>query len=190
MSRLSSYKSSVPSFQQLPEGTHTVRLVSYKETNSSLNYDGTPKASQPEYVDTTEQLAITVVSVDGKGSMTHRLNAMGYLKYEKLTDKEIKSGKFSNIRGYACAKNKNGQLERIVDETNTAACDNIIDQFMNAVGMGEGSSIDDLRDEAIAKQTPFNIVVVNDEYDGKDQYRIKSFKKVSVEEAVETDLER
>jgi hypothetical protein len=190
MGRLSNYKSKAPEFQKLGEGTFNVRLVTVKETDSAHNYDGTVKEKLPEYVDVTEQLAITVVSTEGKGGMTHRLNGEGYLRFSELTDEEVKSKKFVNINEYACAKNAQGKLERIPDEKKTAACDNIIDQFMAAIQMPEGSGLDDITDEAIAKRTEFQIVVVNDEWDGKDQFRIKAFKKVAVEADATADLER
>jgi hypothetical protein len=189
MGRLSDYKSKAPEFQKLSEGTHNVRLVAVKETDSAHNYDGSLKDPLPEYVDVTEQLAITVVSTEGKGGMTHRLNAEGFTKFSDLTDEEIKSKKFTNVNGYACAKNKQGKLERIPDDKKTAACDNIMDQFMAATGLPEGSSLSDL-DEAIQNRSEFAVVVVNDEYDGKDQYRIKSFKKATAEITADADLER
>ena len=188
MRRFASYQSKAPEFQKLSEGTHSVRLVSVKETDSAHNYDGTLKENLPEYVDSTEQLAITVVSTEGKGGMTHRLNAEGYVKFAELTDEEIKSKKFTNVNGYACARNKAGKLQRIPDEKKTQSCDNIMDQFMASTGLPEGSSIDDL-DNVIQSKAEFQVVVINDEYDGKDQFRIKSFKKASALVAATADLE-
>ena len=188
MGRFSSYVSKAPEFQKLGEGTHNVRLVSVKETDSAHNYDGTLKENLPEYADATEQLAITVVSTEGKGGMTHRLNAEGYTKFADLTDEEIKSKKFINVNDYACAKNKAGQLVRVPDEKKTKSCDNIMDQFMAATGLPEGSSIEDL-DEVIQSKAEFQVVVINDEYEGKDQYRIKSFKKAAASVPATADLE-
>lgn len=188
MGRLSNYKSKAPEFQKLGEGTFNVRLVAVKETDSAHNYDGTLKEHLPEYVDVTEQLAITVVSTEGKGGMTHRLNAEGYVKFADLSDEEIKSKKFFAVGDYACAKNKAGKLERIPDEKRTASCDNIMDQFMAATGLPEGSSIEDL-DLAIQNKNEFQVVVINDEYDGKDQFRIKAFKKAAVAVTTENDME-
>ena len=188
MGRFSSYQSKAPEFQKLGEGTHTVRLVSVKETDSAHNYDGTLKENLPEYTDATEQLAITVVSTEGKGGMTHRLNAEGFLRFADLTDEEIKSKKFTNVNEYACARNKANKLVRIPSEKKTAQCDNIMDQFMASTGLPEGSTIADL-DDVIQSRAEFQVVVVNDEYDGKDQYRIKSFKKAAVAASQTADLE-
>ena len=180
MSKLSNYKSKAPEFQKLPEGAHGVRLVSYKETDSFHNYDGSLKEKLPAYVNACEQLAITVVSLSGKGGMTHRLNLEGYPKFSELTDAEVQSGKFTDVNGYACAMNKaTGKLERISDPIRTATCENILDQFFSAIGMKEGSGIDAL-DTAIAEHYPMDIVVTNEPYDGADQFRITRFRKATV----------
>ena len=57
----------------------------------------------------------------------------------------------------------------------------IMDQFFASTGLPVGSGINDL-DTAIAEKMPLSITVVNDPYDGQDQLRIKSFRKVKVEE--------
>jgi len=102
----------------------------------------------------------------------------------------VKSKKFTNINGYACAVNPSSKkLERIPDEGKTKSCDNILDQFMAACKMEEGSGLDEL-DGVIANQTEFQVVVINDEYDGKDQFRIKAFKKAQVLVEVNEDLEK
>jgi hypothetical protein len=181
MSKLSNYQSKAPEFMKLSEGNHDVRLVSYKETDSFHNYDGSLKAELPEYSNPCEQLAITLVAIKG-GGITHRLNLEGYVKFSELTTKEIQSGKFSDVNGFACAINqKTKKLERIVDENKTVTCMNIVDQFFASTGLPVGSGINDL-DTAIAEKMPLSITVVNDPYDGQDQLRIKSFRKVKVEE--------
>jgi hypothetical protein len=181
MSKLSNYQSKAPEFMKLSEGNHDVRLVSYKETDSFHNYDGSLKAELPEYSNPCEQLAITLVAIKG-GGITHRLNLEGYVKFSELTTKEIQSGKFSDVNGFACAINqKTKKLERIVDENKTVTCMNIVDQFFASVGLKEGSTLNDLN-TAIAEKMPLSITVVNDPYDGQDQLRIKSFRKVKVEE--------
>jgi hypothetical protein len=189
MTKLSNYVSKTPEFQKLPEGSHGVRLVSYKETDSFHNYDGSMKEVLPEYCNPCEQLAITVVSVAGKGGITHRLNMEGYTKFADLTDKEVQSGKFTDIAGYACAVNpKTKKLERIPDAGKTVTCENILDQFFSAVQLKEGSTINDL-DTAIADKYPFEIVVVNEPYDGADQLRISRFRKATVATARKVDIE-
>lgn len=188
MSKLSSYKSSPVSSNLLKAGNHTVTLIKAIETNSFTSFDGEVKDKLPAWFNPTEQFAVQVAN--GSGVLTHRMQLQGWLKYSDLTDKEVKSGKFTNEAGYACAKNKKGQLVRIEDEAKTAQCFRIFDRFMHAIGAPEGSGVDAV-DEAIANKTQFNIVVVNDDYDGKDQLRISSFKRQEavVEKSFE-DLER
>ena len=159
----------------LPVGEHRVRLAQAFETDSFRNSDGSLKADLPSWKTPTDQLYMLCVSVEGKGSIGHRLQGKAWRKFDQLTDAEIASKKFINVDGYACVKAKDGSVDRIPDEKGLEACSRIFDRFMNAVGLPEGSTIEDL-DGVIADKTEFLIVVVNDEYEGKDQYRIKSFK--------------
>jgi hypothetical protein len=187
MTKLSNYKSKTPEFQKLPEGENEVRLVSYKPTDSFHNYDGTLKDVLPAYTNPCEQLALTFVSTKGAGGMTHRINMEGYPRYSELSDEEIKSGKFTDVNGYACSVNKkSGKLERTPDKNRTAVCENILDQFFGAIGLPEGSGIDDL-DIAIAEKTPLMVMVVNEPYEDKDQLRISRFKKAQSAVAIETE---
>jgi hypothetical protein len=188
MSKLADYQSKTPEFQKLPEGVQKVRLVSYKETDSFHNYDGSLKNELPEWANPCEQLAITVVSTSGKGGLTHRLNMEGYVKFSELTTEEVKSGKFTDVNGYACAKNKSGKLVRIVDEGKTKTCENILDQAFAAIGMEEGSGVADL-DTAIADKKEFDILVVNEPYEGADQLRIKSFRKIKADATGKVEVE-
>lgn len=189
MSRLSSYKSKTPEFQKLEEGDQIVRLASYKETDSFHNYDGTMKDPLPDYSNPTEQLVITVVSTSGKGALTHRLNLDGFVRFSELTEKEVRSGKFEDVLGYACAKDpKTKELVRLTDEARTRTCEGILDQMFAAMNVSEGSGIEAL-DEAIADKAEFVVRVTREEYEGKDQYRIGAFKKVSAMKEVTSDLE-
>lgn len=187
MNKLSNYSSKAPEFQKLPEGENMVRLASYKVTDSFHNYDGTLKSNLPQFVNPTEQLAITCVSVEGKGGITHRLNMDGYLRMNQLSDKELQSGKFIDIDGYACAKNKDGQIVRLIDEERTRTCEGILDQFFSATGLPVGSTLEDL-DTVIAEKAEFIVKVTKDTYADKDQYRISSFRRVSASVKAETDI--
>lgn len=191
MNRLDAYKSKAPEFHKLSAGEHSVRLVSYKATDSFHNYDGTVKSNLPQYANPTEQLVITVMGTSGQGGLTHRINMEGFVRYSDLTEKEVKSGKFVEIEGYACAKNSQGQLCRLTDESRTKTCEGILDQFMNATGLPEGSGIDDL-DTVIATKAEFNVKVAVELYDDKEQFRIVGFKKaasVTATKLVTSDLE-
>jgi len=188
MNKFNSYKSKPVVSQLLPAGEHRVKLISIMETDSFTSHDKTVKDNLPEWSNPTDQLLIHVVSIDNKGSLIHRLQGQGWLKFADLTDNEVKSKKFTNIDGYACAK-VDGKIMRIEDPAKTATCDRILDRFMNAVGAPEGSDLDYLN-TAIARGTEFNVIVVNDEYEGKDQLRIKAFKPVQAEVLVKDDLEK
>lgn len=189
MNKLEIYKSKTPEFQQLKEGDWNVRLVRYQATDSFHNFDGSLKSNLPAYVNPTEQLVITVVNNEGRGGITHRLNMDGYVRYSELTEKELKSGKFIDIAGYACAKDpKTGEIKRIPDEARTATCEGMLDQFMAATGLPVGSTINDL-DDVIQGKVQFGIRVTVEEYENKPQYRIGSFRKAGILKAVEADLD-
>jgi len=189
--KLESYASKLPEFQKLPEGDNEVRLVSYKPTDSFHNFDGTLKDPLPEYVNATEQLIITVVGTDPKkGGLTHRLNLDGYLRYSELTDKEIQSGKFEDVDGYACARDpKSKELVRLTDEGRTKTCLGIIDQMFAAMQIPVGKGIEAL-DGIITEHRPFIVKVTRGQYNDRDQYRIGAFKKaVVVLQPEESELE-
>lgn len=189
MNKLTDYKSKAPEFQQLKEGDHNVRLVRYQPTDSFHNFDGSLKENLPEYVNPTEQLVITVVSAAGRGGITHRLNLDGYVRYSELSDKELKSGKFIDINGYACSEDpKTEEIKRVTDEARTATCEGMLDQFMAATGLPVGSGIDDL-DEVIASKKEFGIRVTKEVYEDKAQYRIGSFRKAGIIKPVTADLD-
>jgi hypothetical protein len=189
MSKISSYKSKTPVFMKLPLGQNEVRLVSYKDTDSFHNYDGTVKENLPEFENPCEQLAITVVSVAGNGGLTHRLNLEGYVPFSKLSAKQIESGEYIDVNGYACMLNsKTNKLVRLIDNKNTEVCEGILDQFFSALGMPEGSGIEAL-DNAIAEKKAFTVNVTNEPFEGRDQLRISRFGKVAVKKAETSDID-
>lgn len=180
MGKLSGYTSKAPEFQKLDKGDQNVRLVSYKETDSFHNYDGSIKENLPSYTNPTEQLVITVVSTSGKGGLTHRLNLDGYTRFSELTPKEVASNKFVEVDGFACAKDtKTGKLVRLTDEGRTTTCEGIIDQMFAAMQIPAGNGIEAL-DEVIQEKREFIVNVTKEDYQGKDQFRIGSFKKARV----------
>jgi hypothetical protein len=171
------FKVEKPTFQLLPEGEHLVRLTSVSAITSFDQYNGEKKDKMPEWGNATPQLAITVVSAeDGKsGGITHRLNGCGYVKFDDLSEKEIKSGKYESIEGFAC-KEVAGVIVRIESEKNTQACANIINGFAASLKIPEGENLMDGIKKAIAEKTAFMVTVSIEDYDGKDQYRISKFK--------------
>ena len=181
------YSSSTPEFQQIGEVTrHSFRLSAFKLLDSFQNYDGSDKEELPVWEDPVPQLAVVAVSTEGKGGITHRFNGCGYVKFDDLSKKDVESGKFEDVKGYAVTE-KDGHKVRKEDPVKTQSCLNILNQFYSALGMKEGSSIDDLN-RAIEDGYTFMADVVNDPYDGRDQFRLTRFRKASaVEEPAESD---
>lgn len=177
-----------PEFNLLGVGEHNVRLIRAEETDSFSQFNGEEKKSLPLWKDRTPQLAVTVVSAeDGKsGGLTHRLNGLGYIKYNDLSDDQKESGDYEDVQGYACVLNEEGDLVRIMSEERSKQCKNILNQFAAAVGGKEGDNLGDTLTRAIANKTTFKATVVNDEYDGKEQLRLSRFKAVA---NVMTELE-
>lgn len=184
-----SFKVAEPQFVSLEPGNHRVRLVKYEETSSFMKLSGDPKDNLPEWKDPTPQLAITVVAVTkGKsGGMTHRLNGLGYKKYSELTNEELESGDYSDSHGYAVSADAEGDPVREVSDEHSKECNNIMNQFAAALQIPVGSKLEKGLDKAIADKLEFDIVVVNEPYEGRDQLRISRFKAVKAK--VEASLE-
>jgi hypothetical protein len=194
MGRLSNYSSKQPSSQLLKEGEHDVRLISVIECTSfnqlkAMNIAG-DKEKLPEWKNPTDQVAIMVGN--SEGAITHRINLQGWKRYAELTDKELASGKFEDIKGFACEKTKKG-LMRIEDADRTATCERILDHFIWALGYPEGTNAQDCVDNAIAEKKIFGVVIVAETWEESDaeQLRITKFvkKESEVKEKKTIDLE-
>jgi len=188
MSFLSSKKVGDVQFKKLDLGNQIVRLLIAEETNSFQQFNGSPKENAKPWADPTPQVAITVVSAEpGKsGSVSHRLNLLGYVRYDELSDeqKAEKKGKelvFENLDGYACTRNEDGDMVRITDDVKTETCDNILNQFAHAIGMKKDESfVDDngkLFSRAIADETKFQVTVVSKPFNDREQLRLTKFKE-------------
>lgn len=180
-----SFKTEKPAFQSLTEGSHLVRISRVELITSFQKYDGSPKEKLPEWQNATPQLAVTVIAAeDGKsGAMTHRFNGCGFIKYDDLTTKQVKSGKFEEINGYACYVDKDNDTIRLESEEKTIACQNILNQFAAALQIKEGSDLMEALAVVIAEQTTFRADVTKEDYEGKDQYRLAKFKAVTTVKA-------
>ena len=167
-------------FQSLKAGEHVVRLAKYQQTDSSLQFDGKAKDVAHDYLDATPQLAITVVEVNGAGGLTHRLNGCGYVKFDDLSEKDLESGLYVDVEGYACFEDNDGDLVRKQSEEKTAICTDILMQFVTALGIAEGTALIKGLDKAIEDKYEMRITVTNEPYEGKDQLRISKFNTVAV----------
>lgn len=181
-------KTAEPKFLNLGEGDHRVRITTVKFTDSFTQFSGEPKEQEHGYADATPQWVIKMQSTEGKGSMFHRLNKLGYVRFEDLSEKDQQSGEYTNVEGYACTENKSGKLVRMVDEQRTQGANNIIDGLGHALGLTgleEHEALEKAWDEGIE----FGIRVVNEPYDGKDQMKVKNFFPVSSDASVEEEAE-
>jgi hypothetical protein len=176
------FKVSKPEFNLLPVGDHVVRLIRAEEVTSFQQFNGDEKIELPAWKDATPQLATTIVAAEeGKsGGLTHRFNGRGYLKMSELSKKQLASGDYEDVQGYACSMNSDDQLVREVSEQHTKECANIINQFANALGVKEGSKLGPALQKAIADQTKFRVTVVNEPYKDKDQFRLSRFRPMTV----------
>lgn len=191
MGILSSYESKQPMSQLLKEGVHIVKLLKYTECTSFDELKGMKvigqKETLPEWCNPIDVLAIEVANKNGV--LVHRQHLAGAGRYSELTDKQLQSGLYEDIEGFACKKTKNG-LERIDDPTRTATCLRILDHFLWALGQPEGTNALVCMDNAIADQTEFQITVVKEPWETGDQYRISKFERIgAVADKVSADLE-
>jgi len=180
-----------PAVTLLPEGENRVRLASAKDMSSFEDNDGGDKSDNFEWDVPTPQFGITVVSVDGLGSLMHRLNGEGHVREDELSEEQIASGEFEGLSGIACYTNEDGEVERLVSKKRTASCDSIFNNFTSALGCDEGKSVGAEIKRAIAEQTEFIVSVTVSDYDGKMQTRIAKFKKAgsAVSKTIDADFE-
>ena len=173
-------------FVKPKEGEQPMRIIRYSLTDSFHDYDGTtpkeevnPDWVKPDWINPVDQMALTcVVAKEGEiGGMTFRLNNNGVLKFAKLSEKQLASGKYQDSDGYATTANIDGEIVRVEDPANTRHCNNIIGQLTMALGFPEGADFVECVEEAIANQTVFTATVSKGSYDGRDQYNLTKFRK-------------
>ena len=165
----------------------SVKISRYQMTDSRHNFDGTDKENLPEYEDGTPQLAVVFVSTTGDGVITHRYNGQGFKKYADLPAKDIQSGRFLDIDGYACTRDKKGNVVRIEDEQKTEACKSILSGLFNSLGLPVGSGMDGL-DRAVQDGYELAIDVVSEDYEGKEQLRVKRTRKAGEQSEAQKSL--
>ena len=173
-----SFQVAKPAMTLLTAGEHRVRILSLRMTDADHKLDGTPKDEQKPWVGEHTQLAITFGGVKG-GLITNRFNSKGFERYDELDDKQRASGLFTNVEGFACIKNKKGQLERVESVAKTTECINIINKFAAAIDAVEGESLVDTIEAAIADKRELIVVVKADTYKGKDQVVVSAYKKAA-----------
>ena len=195
-----SFTSKKAEFAQIGEvSNHEFAIGKIMQTGSFHKLDGTLKDPLPAWSDECPQYAMTFFSTTEKDKdgnrlgITRRFNGLGYVKYEELTREQQESGKFSDEKGYACEIAKDEKKYRLVSPERTGACRNILNQLFVAIGMKEGSTLNDLEDRAIADQYPVKATVTRDSYtdeetgETSDQFNIGKFRRpdIKAEEVTE-----
>jgi hypothetical protein len=183
---LTNYVSKQPTGGLLKEGTHVVNLAGVVEctsfdTISNLKVSG-QKADLPAWINPIDVLAI--LAVNKNGSIFHRIHLGGAKRFNELTDKELQTGSYEEVQGFACKKTKLG-LVRVEDEDRTSACMNILDHFIWSLGEPAGTPALTCIERAIANKTQFQITVIREPWETGDQYRISKFTRI--EGAVDAD---
>ena len=172
MSYFKGMKVTEPTYRNLGSGMHLVKMTLAEETNSFVNFDGTLKAKLPKWSDPTPQIVCRFAGEDG--SIFHRFNGAGYRRFDELSEEEIKSGKYSNVDGYACTT-KNGKFYRVQDPDRTEQAISILSQALMAFGVNPDTDIIEAFEQVIADSTEINIRIEAEVYNGKDQYEVTQF---------------
>jgi len=178
------FKSEKPKVNLLAVGKHIVSLVKVFMINSFMNMNGSMKDDQP-WDEPTDQLGITFVNEKGE-IISHRFNGEGFLHTDSVDPDEMIALGLVDLNGYACKDLGNGKYQRVTSEENSEACKNILNQFLWACGLEEGSTIQDLIDKK--DDLSLEIEVIETEWDGKTRKEIKSFRQTT-EEAVQAELD-
>lgn len=181
-----SFVSEEVSSQVLPAGEHRCVLLKAYVIHSMMDNKGNPKENKTtEYQDVTTQVYTEFGSTENKGAIANRYNIEGFLAYDKLSDEEKESGKFTcSEDGYAMIE-KNGKFYRVNSEENTAAAHRILSDAFKAMGIPVGSGLEAM-DDVIAEKREVIVVVKDNDYNGKTTQVVSHLKTaVAVEEAAE-----
>ncbi len=177
-----SFKSEKPVVNLLPVGQSTTEIVKVFQTDSGTNANGSKKDRDVPYADSCPQLCIVLKGLGEKGGvMTVRFQGMGYYHTDDFTPEELAEQNLVDGKGYAMLK-QGEEYVRVQHEGRSEDCLNILNQFCAALGIEEGSGLG-----AIVPGLKVEATVVEEDYEGKPQRRVKSWKKVAVVEA-EADL--
>ena len=160
-----------PEFKSLKEGDHICKLTQLQMVNSRENRDGTPKANQPEYVDSFPQIFFRAAALNGDGSVVGRINLAAFTKYNDLSDVQKESGDYQNINGYACHVNKQGNLVRISSKKGMEGVRSINNSIAHALGQ-TGQEIAVALDSAMESNTPVGLKLTIDVYDDKEHINV------------------
>lgn len=170
-------------------GTHNVVVKQIVEvTDHDANLSGAKKEDY-RFSNVHDQLAVTFVRADGKpGIITHRINTMGWVRYDELSPKEQKACTKDPEKGYAIVKKTGARIE---DPERTAKCANILNQFLNKLTKNGVPVIDALieaggLDADLIVGAECSITVEEKIYDGKASNRVTKIGKVTASPVLAT----
>ena len=193
------YRDSVtetPEWRNLVAGEHLCFIADWKFMNSFENdWDGTIKENLPAYADYTPQTGLRFTSLQGAGSIVHRVNDNAYKKMHKLSEEEIKAESYVPVAvgleegsaEYACLK-KEDKLFRVPDPEGLKACKNIKNTIAHALG-ATGKNFAEAIDEAMVNETPIGIRIEATSYNGNTYNKVVGFFPVSSDALAELDVD-
>jgi hypothetical protein len=179
------FTSERPVSKRLDLGYNLVRVHRVLQGDSNSNLDGSSKGKERPYADACPQLIVQFVAAEeGKsGIQTHRFNGLGYYRPEDFDAQTMKDNDMVEGNGYVMVE-KDGQYVRVAHEGRTEDCRNILNQFFAALNLEEGSTLEDVQ-----PGLELVVYVEEEEYEGKIQRNIKSFRKAETYVPAEEGLE-
>lgn len=174
-------------------GSYVAAVVNFEFINSfEKNFKHELKEDLKELIekgemwcDPTPQIAVTFGDKDGRGVITHRFNAKGYLNYDdpEVDEKMLQRKDIMVIGNYVCKETKNG-YERIESEQKTESALRMLFSFINKLGItNEELSVEDALVRAKENNMLIVIDVAEDEYNGKTRTVISKFTRATLEDA-------
>lgn len=175
------------------EGDYVMQITRFEFMNSfEKNFDHDTKDGIREAIeagkmwsDPTPQIAITLGDREGNGVITHRFNGCGYLRSNdpEVTEKMLEKEDILVIKGYVCKQNKDGHFERIESPEKTEKAMNMLHSFINKLGItNEELSIEEALKTARDDKYFISVVIIEDNYEGKDRFIIEKFHKVNIDD--------
>ena len=179
----SAFRNTLPerNVNNLPAGWHTVRVSRIQEITDRSASLTEKKEKEREYEWNDVQPVLAIVYSNKAGSIVHRYNAAGFVRFDELPAKEQKNF-FASKEGYAVNVKTKG---RLIDTKRTADAGNILNNvFAAAKKINESGELEKLPEsgcgiEDLAGCT-LDVHVEAHTYDGKPQLRVIGHRLTSV----------
>ena len=173
----------------IPYGEQRVKVVKVWATDShhkdSTKSNMKTEDELPEWKDATPQLAVTLQGIDpetGKsiGVVTTRFNAYGYLRYTELEEHGHNPDDYFTAGADGYAVHLESEF-RVYSEERTKQATNIMNEFLDACGIPEGTKFETEEDwKAKLIGCELMVTVYRDTYEGKDRAKVKAPKAIEV----------